>query len=109
MRAPHDEIVGPGTLRTLEAHDLGQSDYQVVFLQFKKAQLAVDLEWLETLERLWPSACPPQDHVEIVCRFAQEFMAWRDGVIAPNDRPPSTAEDTRTLISRPFPRQHLTI
>ncbi|KAJ7504612.1 hypothetical protein B0H11DRAFT_2221342 [Mycena galericulata] len=61
-------------------HDLG---YQVIFLQFKAAQLAVDLEWLETLERLWPSPCPPQD-----------------SVIAPNDTPPSTAEDTLNSLTR---------
>jgi hypothetical protein len=78
----------------MRAHDQGQSDYEVVFLQFKKAQLAGDLDWLETLERLWPSPCPPQDHVEIMYRFAQEFIAWRHGVIAPNDAPPSTAENT---------------
>ncbi|KAJ7860647.1 hypothetical protein B0H13DRAFT_1900886 [Mycena leptocephala] len=75
-------------------------NYEVVFLQFKKAQLAGDLDWLETLERLWPSPCLPRDHVEIVCRFAQEFIAWRDGVIAPNDARPSTAENTLNSLTR---------
>ncbi|KAJ7939684.1 hypothetical protein B0H13DRAFT_2261010 [Mycena leptocephala] len=93
-----DQAVGP---LALEAPHLGQRDCEVVFLQFKSAQLAVDSEWLEALVRFWPNPCPTPDHAEVVWNFARHFMAWRDSVIAETrNMPVITAEDTLNSLSQ---------